>query len=64
MAFGGLGALMPDKPTTMGLGVHNMGFGSALHSHCRGHRLESGMLHHKSCISMQDFLFISSNMKD
>ena len=31
--------------------------GSALHSHCRGHRFESGMLHHKSCISMQDFLF-------
>ena len=27
------------------------------HSHCRGHRFESGMLHHKSCISMQDFLF-------
>ena len=27
------------------------------HSHCRGHRFESGMLHSKSCISMQDFLF-------
>ena len=28
------------------------------HSHCRGHRFESGMLHSKSCISMQDFFYL------
>ena len=38
--------------------------GSALHSHCRGHRFESGMLHHKSCISMQDFLFSCGFLQD
>ena len=33
-------------------------------SHCRGHRFESGMLHSKSCISMQEFLFSCANLKE
>ena len=32
-------------------------FGSALHLHCRGHRVESGMLHPKSCILMRNLFF-------
>ena len=35
-------AFAGQKPASWGIST----VGSALHSHCRGHRFESGMLHH------------------
>ena len=38
--------------------------GSALHSHCRGHRFESGMLHSRTCRNAGPFSYIEENMQE
>ena len=43
------------------MGMSYAYFGSALHSHCRGHRFESGMLHHKDLLTREGLLYYVQN---